>query len=94
MSYMGGNYENAPLGAWKPPSNYLPRGEAPPPYEEAMAQCRPETMRLLYIFFKVFITGQYFVDSTIYIVLIITLCSLALLLFFLYLKMIIKYFWI
>lgn len=63
LSYMGGNYENATLGAWKPPSNYLPRGEAPPPYEEAMAQCRPETMRLLYILLKVFITGQYFVDS-------------------------------
>ncbi|CAH2049153.1 unnamed protein product, partial [Iphiclides podalirius] len=45
MGYMGGTCETA-LAAWKPPSNYLPRGEAPPPYEEAVAQCRAETMRL------------------------------------------------
>uniref|UniRef100_A0A2A4IU56 Uncharacterized protein n=1 Tax=Heliothis virescens TaxID=7102 RepID=A0A2A4IU56_HELVI len=45
MGYMGGTCETA-LAAWKPPSNYLPRGEAPPPYDEAIAQCRPETMRV------------------------------------------------
>lgn len=33
----GGNY---PL--WKPPSSYFPRGEAPPPYEEAVAAARAE----------------------------------------------------
>ncbi|XP_013191926.2 uncharacterized protein LOC106136039 [Amyelois transitella] len=44
MGYMGGTCETA-LGAWKPPSNYLPRGEAPPPYDEAIAQ-RPETIRI------------------------------------------------
>ncbi|XP_043261174.1 uncharacterized protein LOC122402451 isoform X2 [Colletes gigas] len=33
----GANY---PL--WKPPSNYFPRGEAPPPYEEAVAAARAE----------------------------------------------------
>ncbi|KAJ8718585.1 hypothetical protein PYW08_002822 [Mythimna loreyi] len=45
MGYMGGTCETA-LAAWKPPSNYLPRGEAPPPYDEAIAQCRPESMRI------------------------------------------------
>ncbi|XP_068622695.1 uncharacterized protein [Battus philenor] len=45
MGYMGGTCETA-LGAWKPPSNYLPRGEAPPPYDEAVAQCRAETIRM------------------------------------------------
>ncbi|KAM3965525.1 LOW QUALITY PROTEIN: uncharacterized protein ACR2FA_000371 [Aphomia sociella] len=45
MGYMGGTCETA-LAAWKPPSNYLPRGEAPPPYDEAMAQCRPENIRM------------------------------------------------
>lgn len=44
MGYMGGTCETA-LAAWKPPSNYLPRGEAPPPYDEAIAQCRPDNMR-------------------------------------------------
>ncbi|XP_045775377.1 uncharacterized protein LOC123874182 isoform X1 [Maniola jurtina] len=46
MGYMGGGCETAALGAWKPPCNYLPRGEAPPPYEEAMAQCRQEPGRV------------------------------------------------
>ncbi|XP_023946942.1 uncharacterized protein LOC112052187 isoform X2 [Bicyclus anynana] len=46
MGYMGGGCEATVLGAWKPPSNYLPRGEAPPPYEEAMAQCRQEPVRV------------------------------------------------
>lgn len=27
---------------WKPPNNYFPRGEAPPPYEEAVAAARAE----------------------------------------------------
>ncbi|XP_011859635.1 PREDICTED: putative GPI-anchored protein PB15E9.01c isoform X2 [Vollenhovia emeryi] len=27
---------------WKPPGNYFPRGEAPPPYEEAIAAARAE----------------------------------------------------
>lgn len=27
---------------WKPPGNYFPRGEAPPPYEEAVAAARAE----------------------------------------------------
>ncbi|KAL0870672.1 hypothetical protein ABMA27_005619 [Loxostege sticticalis] len=45
MGYMGGTCETA-LAAWKPPGNYLPRGEAPPPYDEAVAQCRPEPVRM------------------------------------------------
>ncbi|KPI98372.1 Integral membrane protein DGCR2/IDD [Papilio xuthus] len=45
MGYMGGTCETA-LAAWKPPSNYLPRGEAPPPYDEAVAQCRNDAMRM------------------------------------------------
>ncbi|KPJ19363.1 Integral membrane protein DGCR2/IDD [Papilio machaon] len=45
MGYMGGTCETA-LAAWKPPSNYLPRGEAPPPYDEAVAQCRVDSMRM------------------------------------------------
>ncbi|KAJ2949467.1 hypothetical protein O0L34_g15385 [Tuta absoluta] len=43
MAYMGGQCETA-LAAWKPPGNYLPRGEAPPPYDEAVAQCRQEAL--------------------------------------------------
>ncbi|XP_047995899.1 uncharacterized protein LOC125233813 [Leguminivora glycinivorella] len=38
MGYMGGTCETA-LAGWKPHGNYLPRGEAPPPYDEAIAQC-------------------------------------------------------
>ncbi|CAK9809440.1 hypothetical protein ANTQUA_LOCUS6022 [Anthophora quadrimaculata] len=38
--------DDIPCGAnyplWKPPSNYFPRGEAPPPYEEAVAAARAE----------------------------------------------------
>ncbi|XP_075979898.1 uncharacterized protein LOC142979032 [Anticarsia gemmatalis] len=45
MGYMGGTCETA-LAAWKPPSNYLPRGEAPPPYDEAVAQTRQENVRM------------------------------------------------
>ncbi|KAJ0175051.1 hypothetical protein K1T71_009192 [Dendrolimus kikuchii] len=45
MGYMGGTCETA-LAAWKPPSNYLPRGEAPPPYDEVVAQCRADNMRM------------------------------------------------
>ncbi|XP_043474127.1 uncharacterized protein LOC122506162 [Leptopilina heterotoma] len=37
----GGGY---PL--WKPPGNYFPRGEAPPPYEEAVAAARAEQVLL------------------------------------------------
>lgn len=41
---LGYHYEEAsshyPL--WKPPGNYFPRGEAPPPYEEAVAAARAE----------------------------------------------------
>ncbi|XP_051161477.1 uncharacterized protein LOC127281676 isoform X2 [Leptopilina boulardi] len=37
----GGTY---PL--WKPPGNYFPRGEAPPPYEEAVAAARAEQVLL------------------------------------------------
>ncbi|CAK1542244.1 unnamed protein product [Leptosia nina] len=44
MGCMGGACEPGP-GAWKPPGHYLPRGEAPPPYEEAMAQCRSDQIR-------------------------------------------------
>lgn len=29
---------------WKPPGNYFPRGEAPPPYEEAIAATRAEAL--------------------------------------------------
>lgn len=29
---------------WKPPENYFPRGEAPPPYEEAVAAAHAEAM--------------------------------------------------
>ncbi|RVE51511.1 hypothetical protein evm_003912 [Chilo suppressalis] len=45
MGYMGGTCETA-LAAWKPHGNYLPRGEAPPPYDEVIAQCRPDTIRI------------------------------------------------
>ncbi|XP_026326065.1 uncharacterized protein LOC113234792 isoform X2 [Hyposmocoma kahamanoa] len=45
MGYMGGTCETA-LAGWKPPGNYLPRGEAPPPYDEVVAQCRNENMRM------------------------------------------------
>ncbi|XP_063830268.1 uncharacterized protein LOC135079546 [Ostrinia nubilalis] len=45
MGYMSGTCETA-LAAWKPPGNYLPRGEAPPPYDEAVAQCRPDQIRM------------------------------------------------
>ncbi|OAD60338.1 Integral membrane protein DGCR2/IDD [Eufriesea mexicana] len=38
--------DDIPCGAsyalWKPPNNYFPRGEAPPPYEEAVAAARAE----------------------------------------------------
>lgn len=37
----GGGY---PL--WKPPGNYFPRGEAPPPYDEAVAAARAEQVLL------------------------------------------------
>ncbi|XP_011500129.1 PREDICTED: putative GPI-anchored protein PB15E9.01c [Ceratosolen solmsi marchali] len=33
---------NGSYPLWKPPSNYFPRGEAPPPYEEAVAAARAE----------------------------------------------------
>ena len=29
---------------WKPPGEYYPRGEAPPPYEEAVALAQAESM--------------------------------------------------
>ncbi|XP_041980688.1 uncharacterized protein LOC121734262 isoform X2 [Aricia agestis] len=45
MGYMGGTCETA-LGAWKPSGNYLPRGEAPPPYDEVVAQCRGDQIRI------------------------------------------------
>ncbi|CAG9790984.1 unnamed protein product [Diatraea saccharalis] len=45
MGYMGGTCETA-MGAWKPHGNYLPRGEAPPPYDEVIAQCRPDTRKM------------------------------------------------
>lgn len=37
-------YEEPPVhfSMWKPPGNYFPRGEAPPPYEEAVAAARAE----------------------------------------------------
>lgn len=52
IGYIGGNYMNNgnmnieypfdpnsnQYNFWKPPSAYFPRGEAPPPYEEAIAQ--------------------------------------------------------
>ncbi|XP_048484373.1 uncharacterized protein LOC105396311 isoform X2 [Plutella xylostella] len=44
MAYVGGSCETGMAG-WKP-SNYMPRGEAPPPYDEAVAQSRAETMRM------------------------------------------------
>lgn len=44
MGYMGSMCETG-LSAWKPPNNYMPRGEAPPPYDEAVAQSRAEAMR-------------------------------------------------
>ncbi|PSN45587.1 hypothetical protein C0J52_15085 [Blattella germanica] len=38
------HYEEPPAHypLWKPPGNYFPRGEAPPPYEEAVAAARAE----------------------------------------------------
>lgn len=50
IGYIGGNYMNNgnieypfdtnsnQYNLWKPTSGYFPRGEAPPPYEEAIAQ--------------------------------------------------------
>lgn len=46
MGYMGGTCETA-LAAWKPSGNYLPRGEAPPPYDEAVAQTRQDNLRMV-----------------------------------------------
>lgn len=51
MGYLGNgsndlefHYEEPPshYPLWKPPGNYFPRGEAPPPYEEAVAAARAE----------------------------------------------------
>ncbi|KAG8222479.1 hypothetical protein J437_LFUL000841 [Ladona fulva] len=40
------HYEEPPAHypLWKPPGNYFPRGEAPPPYEEAVAAARAEAI--------------------------------------------------
>lgn len=38
----GGAASHYPL--WKPPSGYFPRGEAPPPYEEAVAISQAEAL--------------------------------------------------
>uniref|UniRef100_A0A336MKT7 CSON001524 protein n=1 Tax=Culicoides sonorensis TaxID=179676 RepID=A0A336MKT7_CULSO len=51
-NYMGGTgdmgftYDGNPnhYQLWKPPGNYFPRGEAPPPYEEAIALAQAESM--------------------------------------------------
>lgn len=39
-------FENHPghYNLWKPPSGYFPRGEAPPPYEEAVALAQAESL--------------------------------------------------
>lgn len=68
IGYIGGNYMNNgnvnieyPYDAhsnqynlWKPGSGYFPRGEAPPPYEEAIAQTEPMntqcTVRLVFTY--------------------------------------------
>lgn len=53
INYMGGGsmnmeypFENHPghYNLWKPPSGYFPRGEAPPPYEEAVALAQAESL--------------------------------------------------
>lgn len=53
LNYMGsGNlnmeypYDNNPnhYNLWKPTSGYYPRGEAPPPYEEAVALAQAEAL--------------------------------------------------
>ncbi|KAJ6635130.1 hypothetical protein Bhyg_13713, partial [Pseudolycoriella hygida] len=53
INYMGGGtmnmeypFENHPghYHFWKPPSEYCPRGEAPPPYEEAVALAQAESL--------------------------------------------------
>ncbi|GBP79853.1 hypothetical protein EVAR_89292_1 [Eumeta japonica] len=44
IGYVTTNSE-AGLAAWKPSSNYMPRGEAPPPYDEAIAQSRADVLR-------------------------------------------------
>ncbi|XP_037922463.1 flocculation protein FLO11-like [Hermetia illucens] len=47
---MGGGMEytyegnSNPYQLWKPPSGYFPRGEAPPPYEEAVALAQAEAL--------------------------------------------------
>lgn len=43
---MGFTYDGNPghYQLWKPPGNYFPRGEAPPPYEEAIALAQAESM--------------------------------------------------
>lgn len=48
LGYLGGDCDDAPVhfpSLWKPPGNYFPRGEAPPPYDEAVAQARAEAIR-------------------------------------------------
>lgn len=42
MDYSYGNASHYPL--WKPPNGYFPRGEAPPPYEEAVAISQAEAL--------------------------------------------------
>lgn len=39
-------YDNNPnqYNLWKPSSGYYPRGEAPPPYEEAVAIAQAESL--------------------------------------------------
>lgn len=53
LNYMGsGNlnmeypYDNNPnhFNLWKPGNGYFPRGEAPPPYEEAVALAQAEAL--------------------------------------------------
>jgi hypothetical protein len=53
MGYLGNQehldfaYDSDPrsnFALWKPPENYFPRGEAPPPYEEAVAAAHAEAM--------------------------------------------------
>jgi hypothetical protein len=53
IGYMGGSsmgmefpyeHNSGHYQLWKPPGNYYPRGEAPPPYSEAVALAQAESL--------------------------------------------------
>lgn len=46
MAYIGNGCDDGQVNypVWKPPGHYFPRGEAPPPYDEVVAQVRAESV--------------------------------------------------